>query len=216
MYLGGNGFYWVTTLDRHTSHLIEVRRGRAGSRTWTGQPGEQSHTDTGESGGHWRDRGRAPQVLTGVGFCAQGGGPSAGYVRTPASEKPECSFVFAGIGLGELIGGFGDKGAGAAGDELDRADTSLGTPPGTLIMATSAGRHDRSYQRATEEVEEMSSNQGGDESPYVRADMTLQANERGGAVFSVGSIAWSASLAYNFGDNNVARVTRNVIDHFLN
>jgi N,N-dimethylformamidase len=215
MYLGGNGFYWVTTLDRHTRHTIEVRRGRSGSRTWTGLPGEQNHTDTGEPGGHWRDRGRAPQVLTGVGFCAQGGGPSTGYVRTPASEKSEAAFVFAGVGREELIGGFGDKGAGAAGDELDRAEPALGTPPGTLILATSAGLHDRSYQRAIEEVEEMSSSQGGDESPFVRADMTLSVNPRGGAVFSVGSIAWSASLAYNFGHNNVARVTRNVIDYFL-
>jgi N,N-dimethylformamidase len=215
MYLGGNGFYWVTTLDRHTGHMIEVRRGRAGSRTWTGLPGEQHHTDTGEPGGHWRDRGRAPQVLTGVGFSAQGGGPSTGYVRTAASDKLECAWVFDDIPRDDIIGAFGDKGAGAAGDELDRADTELGTPPGTLILATSAGLHDNSYQRAIEEVEEMSSTQGGSDSPFVRADMTLFANDRGGIVFSVGSIAWSASLAHNFGDNNVARVTRNVIDHFL-
>lgn len=215
MYLGGNGFYWVTTLDRHTGHAVEVRRGRAGSRTWTGLPGEQHHTDTGEPGGHWRDRGRAPQVLTGVGFCAQGGGPSTGYVRTAASDKLECAYVFDGIPRDEVIGAFGDKGGGAAGDELDRTDTALGTPPGTLTLATSAGLHDDSYQRAIEEVEEMSNTEGGRESPFVRADMTLFTNDRGGAVFSVGSIAWSASLAYNFGDNNVARVTRNVIDHFL-
>jgi len=61
----------------------------------------------------------------------------------------------------------------------------------------------------------MSSTHGGGDSPFVRADMTLFANDRGGMVFSVGSIAWSASLAHNFGDNNVARVTRNVIDRFL-
>jgi N,N-dimethylformamidase len=215
MYLGGNGFYWVTTLDRHTRHLVEVRRGRSGSRTWTGMPAEQNHTDTGEPGGHWRDRGRAPQVLTGVGFAAQGGGPSTGYIRTPASEKLECAFVFEGIGREELIGGFGDKGGGAAGDELDRADALLGTSPATLILATSAGLHDAAYQHAIEEAEEMNSHEGGDESPEVRADMTLFTNEAGGAVFSVGSIAWSASLAYNFGDNNVARLTRNVIEQFL-
>ena len=29
-YLGGNGFYWVTTVAEGAPHLLEVRRGRAG------------------------------------------------------------------------------------------------------------------------------------------------------------------------------------------
>lgn len=214
MYLGGNGYYWVTSLDRHTGHTIEVRRGRSGSRTWTGLPGEQGHTDTGEPGGHWRERGRAPQVLTGVGFCAQGGGPGAGFVRTEQSDQSDCAFVFQGIGRNELIGGFGDKQGGAAGDELDRFDAELGSPHGTLLIATSAGLHDHTYQHSIEEVEEMNEHEGGDESPKVRADMTLYTNDNGGAVFSVGSISWSASLGYNSGDNNVACITGNVIEHF--
>ena len=73
-YLGGNGFYWVTTVAAGAPHVLEVRRGRNGSRAWTGEPGEGYH-GTGEPGGIWVDRGRAPQALTGVGFCAQGGGP---------------------------------------------------------------------------------------------------------------------------------------------
>jgi N,N-dimethylformamidase len=36
----------------------------------------------------------------------------------------------------------------------------------------------------------------------------------GGAVFSVGSIAWCASLPCNRFDNNVSRITRNVLDRF--
>ncbi|HEY6295972.1 MAG TPA: N,N-dimethylformamidase beta subunit family domain-containing protein, partial [Streptosporangiaceae bacterium] len=34
-YLGGNGFYWVTTVAQDAPHVLEVRRGRSGSRTWT-------------------------------------------------------------------------------------------------------------------------------------------------------------------------------------
>ena len=30
MYLAGNGFYWVTTVDSERGHAIEVRRGFAG------------------------------------------------------------------------------------------------------------------------------------------------------------------------------------------
>jgi N,N-dimethylformamidase len=212
-YLGGNGFYWVTTVTAGAPHLLEVRRGRSGSRTWTGEPGEGHHSG-GQPGGHWVDRGRAPQKLVGVGFCAQGGGPGAGYDRTADSHDPRAKFIFDGIGPDEVIGDFGLKLGGAAADELDRADPALGTPPGTLIVATTRGKHDDSYQRAVEEVEEMTPQAGGTQSGQVRADMTYLETPGGGSVFSVGSIAWSASLSHNGYDNNVARVTANVLREF--
>ena len=212
-YLGGNGFYWVTTVADGAPHLLEVRRGRSGSRTWTGEPGEGHHS-AGEPGGHWVDRGRAPQALVGVGFCAQGGGPGAGYDRTPESHDPRAAFIFEGIGDDEVIGDFGLKLGGAAADELDRADPSLGTPPGTLVVASTRGKHDDTYQRAVEEVEEMSTREGGSQSEYVRADMTYLEMPAGGSVFSVGSIAWSASLSHAAYKNNVATVTGNVLRDF--
>jgi N,N-dimethylformamidase len=212
-YLGGNGFYWITTVTEGAPHLLEVRRGRSGSRTWTGEPGEGHHS-SGEPGGHWVNRGRAPQRLFGVGFCAQGGGPGAGYDRTPDSADPRAAFIFDGIAAGEVIGDFGLKLGGAAGDELDRADDELGTPPGTLVVATTRGKHDDSYQRAVEEVEEMTATAGGTHSEYVRSDMTYLETPGGGSVFSVGSIAWSASLNHDGYANNVAAVTRNVLSEF--
>ncbi len=213
-YLGGNGFYWVTTVTEGSPHLLEVRRGRAGSRTWTGEPGEGHHS-SGEPGAHWVDRGRAPQKLFGVGFCAQGGGPAAGYDRTPDSADPRAAFIFDGIAADEVIGDFGLKLGGAAGDELDRADFALGTPPGTLIVATTRGKHDDSYQRAVEEVEEMTATAGGTHSEQVRSDMTYLERPAGGSVFSVGSIAWSTSLFHNDYNNNVAKVTGNVLAEFI-
>jgi len=213
-YLGGNGFYWVTTISPRDPDVLEVRRGRSGSRTWTGGPGEGYHT-SGQPGGHWRDRGRAPQSLVGVGFSAQGGGPGGGYVRTEESEDPSVAFVFEGIGRDEVIGDFGLKLGAAAADEIDRADTALGTPPGTLVIATSAGLHDDTYQRAVEEVQEMNAHQGGSQSPYVRADMTYLETPGGGSVFSVGSISWSASLPFAGYNNNVARLTANVLNEFV-
>jgi N,N-dimethylformamidase len=213
-YLGGNGFYWVTTAAAGAPYLLEVRRGRSGSRTWTGEPGEGHHS-SGEPGGHWADRGRAPQALVGVGFCAQGGGPGAGYDRTADSHDPRAAFIFDGVGPDEVIGDFGLKLGGAAADELDRADPALGTPPGTLVVATTRGKHDDSYQRAVEEVEEMTARAGGAQSEHVRADMTYLETPGGGSVFSVGSIAWSASLSYNGYDNNVATVTGNVLREFV-
>ena len=86
-YLGGNGFYWVTTVTPGAPHLLEVRRGRSGSRTWTGEPGEGHHS-TGEPGGHWVDRGRAPQRLAGVGFCAPGRRSGGGLRAHRGQRRP--------------------------------------------------------------------------------------------------------------------------------
>jgi N,N-dimethylformamidase len=51
--------------------------------------------------------------------------------------------------------------------------------------------------------------------PDVRADITFFETAAGGAVFSVGSIAWIGSLSWNDFDNNVAAITRNVLRCFL-
>ena len=61
MYLGGNGFYWVTSVDPQRPHVIEVRRW-GGTRSWTARPGEHHHSTTGELGGLWRERGRTVAV----------------------------------------------------------------------------------------------------------------------------------------------------------
>ncbi len=214
MYLGGNGFYWVTTVDPERPHAIEVRRGVSGTRAWESTPGECFHSTTGELGGLWRYRGRGPHSLTGVGFDAQGWGGAPGYARQPDSFDPRAAFIFAGVGPDEAIGEFGLVMNGAAGDEIDRLDYALGTPPETLLLATSAGRHSDYYQLTVEEIPIMLPDQGGTASPKVRADMTYFETPAGGAVFSVGSINWLGSLPWNGYDNNVSRITENVLRQF--
>ena len=61
VYLGGNGFYWVTICPAGRTDMIEVRRGRSGTRVWESAPGEEHHAFTGERGGTWRNRGWPPQ-----------------------------------------------------------------------------------------------------------------------------------------------------------
>ena len=51
--------------------------------------------------------------------------------------------------------------------------------------------------------------------PLVRADMTFFETPAGGAVFSASSISWSAALPCQGFDNNVARITGNVLRRFL-
>ena len=215
MYLGGNGFYFVVTVDEDNPHVIELRRGRGhGQNIWTGGPGENHHTYSGEPGNRWSERGRDPQKLFGVGFCAQGGGPATGYVRLPDSEDPRAAFIFAGIGRDETIGDFGIKQGGAAGDEVDRADFSRGTPAGTLVLATST-EFDESYPLLWDEDDALEDRRAALRLPEVRADMTYFETPAGGSSFSVGSIDWSASLSHADYDNNVSRLTKNVIEEFL-
>src|SRR5262249_39842983 len=105
MYLAGNGLYWVTQLDPEEGHTIEIRRTPPGTGTWRTEPGEGHLSTTGEPGGLWRFRGRAPQWLVGVGFTAQGGGPGRPYERQPGSFDPRPAFVFEGLGDDQLVGG---------------------------------------------------------------------------------------------------------------
>ncbi|HEY4545117.1 MAG TPA: N,N-dimethylformamidase beta subunit family domain-containing protein [Pedomonas sp.] len=213
MYLGGNGFFWVTSMHPSAPHVLEIRKW-GGTRAWDALPGERHHSTTGELGGLWRNRGRPPQKLVGVGFTAQGMDINAAYRRTEESYG-ELGFLFDGI-TGDV---FGDVPSlvmehGAAGFEIDRIDPALGSPPATTCLARSFG-HSKSYRLAVEEL--LATHAGtGPENPLVRADIAYVSYPGGGAVFSTGSISYCGCLSYNNYDNDVSRLTENVLRHFLN
>ena len=214
MYMGGNGFYWVTPMDS-TGRYIEVRR-RDGTEHWQGAPGEHHHSLTGEPGGLWRFRGMAPQQYFGVGFTAQGFDRNSPYKRQPGSFDARARFIFDGIERDELIGNHPSLvlDFGAAGSELDRADFALGTPAHTLILASSFG-HSDAYQHVVEQTNTANNAKtGGTENPLIRADMVFLEYPNGGAVFSTSSIAWCGSLSFNQYNNNVSRITENVLRRF--
>ena len=206
MYMGGNGFVWRIGMLPDQPGAIELRRGEAGSSTGANEPGEYYMSSTGEYGGSWAKIGRSPQLLAGVGYVAQGFDFSSGYRRLPDSFDQRAKFIFEGIGGDEIIGDFGLLGHGAAGVEVDRVDRALGTPSHALRLATSAGGHTATYRFA---------NLGGLDDPEVRADLAYFETGQGGAVFSVGSMAWAAALPHNDYVNNVSKITRNVLRHFL-
>lgn len=210
MYLGGNGFYWVTSVHPERRHVIEVRRGRAGSRPWESQPGEEHHSTTGEPGGLWRYRGKVPNRLTGIAYAAEGGGVSSGYTRTAASYDAEASWIFTGVSQERDIGAFGLVMGGSAGDELDRADSFLGTPDDAIVVASSDVLP---YYCVS--LEDNRAFRGGRPVGEARADMVLLRGSNGGAVFSVGSISWCGSLSHNGYDNDVSTVTENVLRGFV-
>jgi len=216
MYLGGNGFYWATAYDPERRHVIEVRRGFAGSRAWESHPGETQFASTGEQCGIWRHLGRPPNAIVGTGFSCQGwDAHTPGYKRLPGSFDPRAAFIFEGVGDDEIIGDFGLVMNGCAGDELDRVDHTHGTPSHTLVLATSAGEHSAYYLVCHEDIYVMHSRIDATRNDDARADMVYFETANGGAVFSVSSINWFSGLSHNNYDNNVSRITSNVLNNFL-
>jgi N,N-dimethylformamidase len=138
---------------------------------------------------------------------------SGHYERLPDSYRQDAAFIFDGVG-DEKIGDFGLIGGGAAGLEVDRAAAELGTPPNALVLAQSRNLTD-TYLIVPEEFLETAPGLGADENALARADMVFFTVTGGGAVFSTGSIAWAGSLSHNGYQNNVARITHNVLRRFI-
>ena len=213
MYMGANAWYWRIAYHSSLPGVLEVRRAEDGIRAWAAEPGEYYHSFTGEFGGLWRRQGRPPQMMAGTGFSAQGFDVCSYYRRTPESHDPRAAFIFEGVD-DEIIGDFGLIGGGAAGLELDRADRLLGTPPNALVLASSEA-HSPVYMVVCEEILINAPGMCGGEHPLVRADMVFYETPGGGAVFSTSSISWAGSLSHNSYDNNVSKITSNVLQRFL-
>ena len=213
MYLGGNGFYWVVSFNEDMPGIMECRRSEAGIRPWEPGHGQFYHAFTGEYGGLWRKNGRPPNRLCGVGMTSQGFDISEPYHLTAAAGDARASFIFDGFSADTSIGAFGLAGGGAAGLEVDRADRSQGTPEHALVLASST-RHTDIYLMTPEDLLDPTPDWSGTQADIIRADLTFFETAGGGAVFSTGSIAWAGSMAWNGYDNEIARITTNVLKRF--
>jgi len=217
MYMGGNGFYWVTGNDRERSAWrVEIRRGHEGNRTYTGEAGEQHLSCDGQIGGLWRSRGLACNRLTGVGFCADGGFEGVPFHRTPADKDARHAWVFDGIDANEPIGtqGFGGP---ASGNEVDRFDVQNGSPASAVVLATTLG-HPDCFEIEPLDVPFPFQHPvavRGSQTHEIRSDMVLLQTAGGGKMFSVGSINWYNAMAWNNFDNSAAMVTLNALRRFL-
>lgn len=213
MYMGGNGFYWRIAHHPTREGVIEVRRAEGGVRAWDAEPGESFHSFSGEYGGLWRRNMRAPQRLVGVGFISQGFDACSYYRVTPDAKNPRVAWMFEGV-ADELIGDFGILQGGAAGLEIDAVDRALGTPEHALVVARSEN-HSNTYELVAEEVLIPHGATDAIINTDIHADITFFETPEGGAVFSTGSIAYAGSLAWNGFDNNLFRLTTNVLRRFI-
>jgi len=209
-YLGGNGFCQRVAFDPANLSTVEVRRWGGGG-DWQAAPGEYYFSLSSELGGMWRNLGRPPHELAGSGYIAEGFDRCSYYRRRPESYDPRAAWIFEGTDDAEHIGEFGLVGDGAAGLEIDSYDPNLGSPEEALVLASSEG-HSSTYMLTDGTLPNPASS--GAESPRVRADIVYYVTPTDGAVFSVGSIAWCGSLWSNGGDNNVSRITENVLRRF--
>ncbi len=215
MYLGGNGFYWRVALSDKVPGAIEVRRTEGGIRTWAAEPGEYYHAFDGNYGGLWRRSDRPPQVLCGIGFTSQGTFVGDSYRRAAASRDNHHAWIFEGVKADELFGGYGFSGGGAAGFELDRLDHRLGSPLNAVVLASSEGHDRKNFVVVHEERLGFDTTIPGETlEQLIRADMTYIEKPMGGAVFSVGSITYCGALPASNFDNDVSRLTFNVLNRF--
>jgi N,N-dimethylformamidase len=212
--LGANGFYWRCAFHPQAPAAVEVRRGMAGTRTWESQPGEVHLAGTGEPGALWRHSGFAPQKLIGVGFAAMVYDHAGYYMLMPGAAESRAAFAVEGVAPAERIGDYGVRIGGAVGIEIDRFDVGLGSPPHAVMLATSHGLGPGALP-TPEEYRTTVHGLDGEQNALVRADMVFFETANGGAVFATGSISYVLSLSHNRYDNNISRITGNVLRRFL-
>ena len=212
MYLGGNGFHWVTSIPEFDPTITEVRRNHFGAGPSEAGPGESGHSTTGEPGGLWRHHGHNSFRITGTATAAFGCGPARPYTRTPASYEPEVSWIFDGVAT-ESFGESGRFLGGAGGWEIDRTDARLGTPMRAKVLATAEGFSEY-YQRIPEVPEIPTLDQHSEGPPPIHADLVYLDHRGGGAVFGVNSLCWLGALEADRYAGSVSRITENVLRRF--
>jgi N,N-dimethylformamidase len=206
LYLGGNGLYWVTSLDPERPFVMEVRKSGDGDYEAyfaRPQPGQMQHSTTLEVGGLWSRRGRPARRLIGVEHSANvftDADGRWGFDRLPASYDPRFAFVFEGVGDGP-IGDFGLNLGTAAAYEMDSVQEWRWPADWTPTVLARAA-HESFIAPMRMPV------------PAV-SEIAMTASTSGAAVFSAGSVTWTGSLSHGGYDNNVARITGNVLRRFL-
>ena len=215
MYMGANGWYWRIAFHEELPGVIEVRRAEDGIRTWIAEPGEYYHSFNGEFGGLWRRIGRAAQRDVRRRLHRPGLRRLVSYYRrAPDADNPRAAFIFEGV-PDEIIGDFGLIGGGAAGHRARlhhhrsrlAAQHAAARLVGESFAADDAGQ--RGVRRGAAQSRRRPERHGCAPTwPSARLPS-------GGALFAISSIAWCGSLSHNGYDNNVSRITRNVLGRFL-
>lgn len=199
--LGGNAYIWTVAFHPERPWVMEVRKPPASPKETPWAAAETTLGFTGCPGGEAGEDARTPETLIGVGTASMGFDAYVPYEILPASRDPRVAFAFDGID-GDVLGAHGRLGGAVVGQEWDQADAAMGTPEHALVVARSRGHS-------------MVSRRFGAVKARNHAEMVFFETDGGGAVFTVATMAWCGSLADDAYDNDVARLTGNVLGRFL-
>lgn len=208
MYVGGNGYFWSVGQHSELPGVME-------SRNFFDIA--DRYLSNGTRGGLLVETGRHTGPVFGVEMSAMIFNGSSAYRRLPDADNPRTSWVFEGTTEGEVFGDYGiDRvHGGAAGFEVDKFNPSNGTPRNALNLATS-----EPLKETIEEVKMSTAPIAVYYSPagpadHGQADIVFFETPNGGAMFATGSITWMSSTPENGFDNDVAKITLNVVKRFL-
>jgi N,N-dimethylformamidase len=208
MYLGGNGFFWSIANHAVNPSVIESRNfSIAGER----------YLENGTRGGLMVESGVLPWSLTGVHMAGMVFAGSSSYTKTEQAKDPRASWIFDGTTEGDVFGAYGiDRVRGGAGGfEVDAINFSKGTPRNILVLAEAADYPGTVEDVLLHQLPLSVVYHPSEGEPITKAHMTFFETPKGGAVFTTGSIVWMGSTLENNYDNDVAIITKNVIDRFL-
>lgn len=208
MYIGGNGYFWSVGTHSELPGVME-------SRNFFDIT--DRYLSNGERGGLMIETGRQSGPIFGNEMSAMIFNGSSPYRLLEDASNPRAAWIFEGLSEGEVFGDYGiDRVHGAAaGFEIDKYDASNGVPRHALHLATS--------EKLREKVEDLKLSMmplavyyhPEDTEVHGKADIVFFETTNGGAMFSTGSITWMSSTPENNFDNDVARITLNVINRFL-
>ncbi|HWU55066.1 MAG TPA: N,N-dimethylformamidase beta subunit family domain-containing protein [Rhizomicrobium sp.] len=207
MYLGGNGFQNPAAWRNDGIPAVELRR--LNETYWTPQnfEGERRFELNGVDNLEW-DHSWLTHNL-GLKYAGTTFGSGNTYYKVlPDSKNQRAAFIFAGV-TSEIIGDYGTHFGGAAGDEFDRLDYEAGTPRHALHLAKSEGTPLPVWATG-----QLAAKMRDDYDNKSYASIIFFETPSGGAVFSVGSMAYIGALNHNSFDNDIARISTNVLKRF--
>jgi len=208
IYAGGNGWFWSVAPMEAFPGAIEIRNFH--------EIGERVLMN-GNQGGLIIETGRKPGAVFGVEMAAMIWHGSSPYNKLEDANNPRVSWMFEGTKEGNTFGNYGvDKAhGGVAGFETDKYNASNGVPRHALHLATAKDLRPTvenvklsnmplsiSYDPATGEN-------------WGASSLVFFETPNGGAMLSTGSITWFGSTLENDFDNDVARISANIIRRFL-
>lgn len=210
MYIGGNGWFWSVGTHPTLPGVME-------SRNFA--PTAERYLTDGRRGGLMIEAGRNTGVTFGNEMSGMIFNGSSSMKKLPDAENPRAKWIFSGCKEGLHFGTYGiDKvRGGCAGFEIDRYNAGNGAPRHALHLADSTPlMHTIEHVKIssvpvniTYEQKECAIDQ------WAKASVVFFETAKGGAMFSTGSITWISSAPENNWDNDICRITMNVVKRFI-